>query len=396
MTFRKIRPWAGALVSVPLFVSGALAVTKQGPPPLGGPIEGLTAAQTQDFEDGRSQFLETEGPGNGLGPVFNGTSCGECHRAGALGGASADLRVSRVTRIGGMVNGAYSDLTNVGGPLLQSRSLRELFRNYPIPGEVVPREAQFVSHRITTPLFGSGLIEAIPAQSIVALSQIRQPDGIHGVPNIVINAETGGREVGRFGWKAQVSTLHAFAGDAYLNEMGITSPSFPHENLPQGRPIPPGADLALDPEDGGEDVDGIANYMRYLAPPVPAFTNQRGSQLFATMHCASCHVPAQQTGDSPVGALANKPVNLYSDLLLHRMGPGLADGIRQGAAFGDQFRTAPLWGLSKRRFYLHDGRASTIDQAVRMHGGEATAATSRYVQLSIADRNAVLAFLSGL
>lgn len=400
MTFRKIRPWWGAMISVPLFVSGAFAVSKQGPPPpppLGGPLPGLTSSELLDFQNGRDEFVQTEGPRDGLGPVFNGTSCLQCHHAAAVGGASADLGVSRVTRIGALKNGRYSDLTEVGGPLLQARSLREFNPKYPVPPEVVPPGTQFVAHRITTPLFGAGLIEAIPDQTIINLSNTPQPDGIHGVPNMVVNPETGNTEVGKFGWKAQVSSLHVFAADAYLNEMGITNPLFSHENLPQGKAIPPGADPVPDPEDEGADVDGLANYMRFLAPPPHApQVNIRGSQIFSNLHCASCHVPTLTTGFSTTQALSNKQANLYSDLLLHRMGPGLADNIRQGSSMGDQFRTAPLWGVGRRPFWLHDGRARTLDQAVRMHGGEAAQSASRYSLLNPTDRQTLVQFLMGL
>jgi CxxC motif-containing protein (DUF1111 family) len=400
MTLGKIRPWWGVIVSAPLFVSGAFAVSRQGPPPpppLGGPLPGLSSSELQDFESGRGHFIESEGPLDGLGPVFNGVSCVQCHHAAAVGGASADLTISRVTRIGALRNGVYSDLTELGGPLLQARSLKEFLPNYPVRGEVVPPGAQFVAHRITTPLFGAGLIEAIPDDSILALSRLQQPDGIRGVPNMVVNAETGNTEVGRFGWKAQVSNLHVFAADAYLNEMGITNQLFQHENLPQGKAIPPGADIVPDPEDQGADVDGLANYMRYLAPPPPPRQNNpRGEQLFDSLHCASCHTPVQHTGFSTVAALSNKDVHLFSDLLLHRMGPGLADNIRQGQAMGDQFKTAPLWGVGRRPFWLHDGRARTLDQAIRLHGGEAAQAAQRYSRLLPNDRQTFMQFLMGL
>jgi CxxC motif-containing protein (DUF1111 family) len=393
MTIKKAKPWC-LLMCAPLFLCGA--ATMQGPPP-GGPLQGLTPNELQQFNDGRNTFLRVENTNTGLGPIFNGVSCVQCHRAFAPGGASADLNISRVTRIGAIVNNVYSDLPELGGPLLQSRSLREFNPSFPVAGEIVPRGAQFVGRRITTPLFGDGLIEAIPAQTIINLAQQSQPDGIQGVVNMVTNPETNQLEVGRFGWKAQVSTLHWFAGDAYLNEMGITNPFFPHESSPQGNALPRSADIVRDPEDPGGDVERLTDFMRFLAPtPRAQNLNQRGQELFATMNCASCHVPTLQTGPSSIGALNNRPVNLYSDLLLHRMGAQLADNIRQGNAAGDQFRTAPLWGVGKRPFWLHDGRATTLDQAIRLHGGEAMAATNRYIQLTGPDRQAVIDFLLGI
>lgn len=378
---------------------------QQGGPPrqtatvVGQELPGLSAADQALFDDGRKTFTETETRVNGLGPVFNGVSCAECHKAGAIGGAGLDLGIARVTRIGGMVHGVYSDLTSAGGPVIQARSLKEFDTSCPIVGEVVPPQANYVSHRITTPLFGDGLIEAIPAAAILAQTTVRNPDGIQGTANMVYNPETGATEVGRFGWKAQHSTIHLFAGDAYLNEMGVTNPSFPTENLPQGRPIPPGwGSTGL--EDDGTDVQAFTDFIRLLAPPgrrlpvTPAA--QYGEQVFNAIHCSACHVSSLRTGPNARAALANQAVPLYSDLLLHHMGAGLADGVQQGNAKGDQFRTAPLWGLSRRIYYLHDGRATTYGEAIRNHAGEAAAASSRYAELHPADREALLEFLNSL
>ena len=374
------------------------------PPPLGQPLSGLTSAQLADFKNGSTHFNNVETRADGLGVVFNGVSCVECHKSGAVGGAGVDLTVSRVSRIGGLRNGAYTDLADLGGPVIQARSLREFDKSCPVTGEIVPPQANFVSHRISTPLFGAGLIEAIPDKAILARADKRDPDGVQGTANRLVNPETGLLEVGRFGWKAQHSTLHLFAGDAYLNEMGVSNPSFPVENLPQGRTIPAGwAALAI--EDDGGDVEALADFMRLLAPaqrrPPPVDRMQRndcdnGERLFDAIRCTACHVPVMQTGPNAVAALSNKPVPLFSDLLLHRMGPSLADGIRQRLAKGDQFRTAPLWGLSARKFFLHDGRATTAEEAIQYHDGEAAASRKRYMKLSPADRRALQAFLGQL
>lgn len=376
------------------------APVKQGPPPpppQARALPGLTTAEQQAFNAGYSQFIANETVQSGLGPVFNGISCAQCHRAGAAGGASADLGVSVVTRFGGMVNGQYSDLANLGGPSLQRRSLREILPNYPIPGEVVPPQAQFVSRRISTPMFGAGLIDSIADETILAFAQQgRDPDGVMGLPHMVVDPETGAIQVGRFGWKAQISRLRVFTADAMLNEGGITSTIFPHENLPQGQPIPPGADQVADPEDLGTRLTRLTNYSRFTAPPDSRVLNVHGQELFSQIRCTACHVPVMRTKPSEVQALSEKVVPLYSDLLLHRMGPGLDDGVRQGQAAGDQWRTAPLWGLGQRPFLLHDGRATTIDQAILAHGGEAQRARDRYVALSGPDKQALIQFLSGL
>lgn len=386
--------------AAPIAIFAAAIVNAQGPPPVGGPLPGLTVAEQQRFNDGRAEFLQNENPQTGLGPVFNGVSCVQCHGAGAPGGASIDLGVSVVTRIGGVVNSAYSDLENVGGALIQARSLREIIPSYPVAREVVPAQASIVGRRITTPIFGNGLIEAIPHSTILAAQDPADAnqDGISGRANILFNPETRTKEVGRFGWKCQVSSVHLFAGDAYRNEMGITSPSFPTEVLPQGRAIPPGADLVADPEDvNGNAVARLTDFMRLTAAPAPLTAGSPEARaLFASTGCASCHTPTMTTGANAVAALANKQVNLYSDLLLHDMGTQLADGIRQGLASGTEFRTAPLWGVRFRRFLLHDGRAQTVDQAVRLHGGEATNSISRYLGLTPANRTTLLNFVQGL
>jgi len=207
---------------------------------LGQALPGLTEEQSAAFKDGLQAFSTTETREDGLGPVFNGTSCGECHKAGAIGGASTDLTISRVTRIGGYRNNQYSDLADLGGPVLQARSLKEFDTACPISGEVVPSGNVYVSHRITTPLFGAGLIEAIPDSAILANAGKADADGVKGMANFEINPLNGQKEVGRFGWKAQHSNLEVFAADAYLNEMGITTTLFPTENKPQGNAIPAG------------------------------------------------------------------------------------------------------------------------------------------------------------
>jgi hypothetical protein len=236
---------------------------------LGSGIPGLSATEASDFTVGAEEFAKVETADDGIGPVFNGTSCAECHKAGAVGGAGFDKTVSIVRRIGAMQNGQYTDLVEKGGPVLQRRSINEFDPTINVQPEVVPAEAQFVSHRMTTPLFGAGLIEAIPDATLEALADPndKNGDGISGRVNHVYNPETNRTEVGKFGWKAQVSTLSVFAGDAYLNEMGITTPFFQHENLPQGQALPGDADKVPDPED---DAVAFTHFMKFLAPPHPS------------------------------------------------------------------------------------------------------------------------------
>ncbi len=367
------------------------------------PLNGLTGKPLTDFNDGLAEFKDEETIADGLGPVFNGKSCAECHAVPSVGGSEPNLGVARETRIGGP-NG--DPLVNLGGPLLQQRAISLPGCNN-LAGEVVPQEATFVSLRLSTPLFGAGLMEAIPDTTI--LQNADPGDGISGRPNFVFNPDTRKTELGRFGWKAQVATLHQFAGDAYLNEMGITNPSFPNENRPQGQPIPPGCDTVTDPEDNGSGVKAFENFMKFLAPaPRRTITDQvlrdqvlKGEIVFRSkisggIGCASCHVPMMMTGNNSVKALSQQQVNLFSDLLLHDMGPGLADGIVQGMAQENEFRTAPLWGLSRRNRFMHDGGSNTIEGAILRHDGEAKTARDRFERLSPSERDALLAFLGSL
>jgi CxxC motif-containing protein (DUF1111 family) len=362
---------------------------------LTNPLPGLPEQETSDFMAGLEEFMAVETIEEGLGPVFNGKSCAECHAVPSVGGSEPNLGVGRETRIGRLSNGVFDPLdgsvsVNRGGGLLQQRAID--LPGCHLTGEAVPPEATFVSLRVTPPLFGAGLMEAIPERTI-----LRNASRNGGKPNYVINPDTGRTELGRFGWKAQVATLHQFAGDAYLNEMGITNPSFPTENLPQGQPIPPGCDTVSELEDDGSGVTAFANFMRFLAPaPRGPVTDQvrHGEQVFSTIGCAVCHVPTMTTGPNSVAALSRKPVNLFSDLLLHDVGTG--DGIEQGQAKGNEFRTAPLWGLSRRDRFMHDGRSNTTEEAILRHGGEAQNAASSFGELSPSDRDALLAFLGSL
>lgn len=365
------------------------------------PLSGLSSAQRQAFDDGVDDFEQQEHLDTGLGPVFNGKSCAECHSTGGIGGASPNLSVSVVFHIARIKNGQFDPLTELGGSVLQRRSVKEEKGNLAVLGEVVPKEATIVSKRQTPPLFGAGLIDAIPSAVILSHADPNDinRDGISGRANMVFNPETRRTEVGRFGWKADVPTLHLFAGLAYVNELGITNPSFPKENLPQGKAIQPGWDLFKDLEDDGEDTQHLHDFMRFLAAVLPHGTNattRRGEQVFAALGCASCHTPAMIAGVAPTVALSGKPVPLYSDLLLHDMGNGLADGIVAEQAGGAEWRTSPLWGLSRRLFFLHDGRSRTVTDAITQHGGEATNARHNFQDVNATDRNALLLFLGSL
>jgi CxxC motif-containing protein (DUF1111 family) len=358
----------------------------------GQSLLGLTNAELAAFREGRAAFLEAERPEEGLGPIFNGRSCVQCHGVPAAGGSSP----INVTRFGRVENGVFDPLTALGGSLLQRFSLPS------VPREVIPPAANVVAERESPALFGLGLIEAIPDAAILANAATPKPDGVRGRAAMVGDVTNGQIRVGRFGWKAQHATLLAFSADAYLNEMGITNRFFPIENAPNGnRAALVGHDPIADPEDpavGRGDTDALADFMRLLAPPAPlalTASAQAGQTLFASTGCAACHTPSYTTGTNPIAALSNKRVDLYSDLLLHDMGT-LGDGIAQAAAGMREMRTPPLWGLRASAPYLHDGRASTLDQAIRLHEGEAAVARNRYNGLTAAQRRQLLDFLGSL
>ena len=283
--------------------------------------------------------------------------------------------------------------------------------------------------RIPTPVFGAGLIEAIPDSAILAnmRSNVSQKSamGISGHANSHLsgNVNLSGNDgtITRFGWKAQNKSLLIFSGEAYNVEMGITNQLFPQE-----RDETPGCLFNATPDDtlnftpapppAGtpntavlSDIEGFANFMRLLAPPpapaTPSSTN--GRALFAKIGCAHCHTPSFTTGAKiasgsstrPSAALSNQTANLYSDLLVHHMGKGLADGITQGGAGPDEFRTAPLWGLGQRIFFLHDGRTSNLLEAIREHrsdGSEANQIVQNFAALSPPDQQDLMNFLRSL
>jgi CxxC motif-containing protein (DUF1111 family) len=210
--------------------------------------------------------------------------------------------------------------------------------------------------------------------------------------------------VGRFGWKAQQATLLGFAGDAYLNEMGITNDFGRAENAPNGDDERVMAcDQVADPEDapdpmtGRRGVDNLENVMKFLGPPPRGPITEavtRGEAVFNAIGCATCHTPAMQTGANAIVALDRKTVPLYADLLLHDVGTG--DGIPQAAAAANEIRTAPLWGLRASRPFLHDGSAATVEQAIFAHGGEASRVTQRFRELTAVEKADLLAFLESL
>jgi CxxC motif-containing protein (DUF1111 family) len=363
----------------------------------GDPLPGLTASELALFEAGKAAFQETETAEKGLGPVFNEASCVACHLGPAVGGSTGRFE----TRFGRRSDsGAFDPLVTEGGSLLQDHAIGAVPGFIFLP-EIVPSAANVVAKRRTIPLFGLGLVDATPDDELreIAALQSRLAPDVAGTLASVPDLFSGKPRVGKFGWKNQNPTLLQFSADAYLNEMGFTSPKFPDESCPQGRceqlVYNPRPDLN-DPN--GDDVQAFADFMSFLAPPPrlpPTPESRIGGRVFLAIGCAVCHVPALVTGPSAVRALNRVAYHPFSDFLLHDMG-SLGDGIAQGAAGPRQMRTAPLWGMRAAPSLLHDGRAATPVQAVLAHDGQGRRARDRFASLDAKSRNALLAFLDTL
>jgi CxxC motif-containing protein (DUF1111 family) len=265
--------------------------------------------------------------------------------------------------------------------------------------EQIPTNAA-VAHRSTPPVFGFGLVDSIPESTLLKYEDPNDAngDGISGRANRTIDGR-----VGRFGRKAAVATLFDFNAGALPFEQGVTTPFSPVEETINGKPVPPETDPAPDPEISLEEIKKLDAFVRFLAaPPRASLTSyedkslaKRGEELFTTLKCAACHVPKMTTGPNPIKALDRQPVALYSDLLVHDMGPELAD-ICLGGAGPSEFRTEMLMGLHLREHFLHDGSAKSLQEAIERHGGEALHSRDKYKALSDADKKALLKFLQTL
>jgi CxxC motif-containing protein (DUF1111 family) len=355
------------------------------------PPAGLTTEEHQAFEIGLEDFLEVETVEDGLGPVFNERSCAACHSVPAIGGDSTVVE----TRFGTRDKKKFDPLLSGGGSLIQTDGIGPV-NGCEFVGEELPPETTIVAGRKTTPLFGLGLIEAIPDSALSQLAA-KQPRAIKGKVHQVKDVGQPTR-AGRFGHKAQAATLLQFSGDAYLNEMGITSPNFAQENCPNGDCGLLRCDPVPDPEDDGSGVQAFADFMRLLAPPPRGAITpevQAGEQVFQRIGCAGCHVPTWTTGSSPIAALNGVTFHPYSDFLLHDMG-ALGDGIEQGRARGTEMRTMPLWGLRMRQTFLHDGRTRSLADAIGAHAGQGQAAAEQFHQLSGPDMQLLFEFLQSL
>lgn len=429
--------WSGAaLAQVDPGVRG-------GAPAAGQPLPNLTANERAFFDAGLEDFAEAEGIGDGLGPRFNLDSCGGCHLQPAVGGTSGPVnpQVAVATAFG--ARNTVPAFITPNGPIREARFKRTssgardggVHSLFVISGRAdntgnaggcnivqenfaAAQSANNLIFRIPTPVFGIGLLEEIPERSILqnvaANGVVKALLGISGR----VNRNGSDGRITRFGWKGQNVSGLLFSGEAYNVEMGITNEMFQVERdetqecqLAQ-LPNDVIATDAATPLEAVTAIDKFAVFMRFLAPPAASATTPGGNasiteglNAFVNIGCVQCHTRSLRTENSTVAALRNQEVVLFSDLALHNMGPGLADDIVQGLAGADEFRTAPLWGLGQRIFFLHDGRTRDLLQAVQAHRSagngtfgpsEANTVVDRFNALTATRRQDVLNFLRSL
>ena len=378
-----------------------LAFTQSGPAEAPTGFDDQTngfANQTQ-FDSDRTIFEERETIDDGLGPVYNAQACAECHQNPVTGA------ISQVTELrAGHFDGLLF-INHPGGSLINDRAIDPSIQERVLGGNEVR------TFRTSLNTLGDGFVECIDSNTLFAISS-RQPLGMRGQFIQVPVLEAGNLvRGGRFGWKNQHASLLSFAADAYLNEMGITSPLQPNENTSNGRPVD-AFDKVLDPDNDGQDVEAFARFMRATkAPPrdealAATPDAQRGDQLFTLIGCDVCHVRTIVT--APAGtvinqgaftvpaALGGKAIHPFGDFLLHNVGTG--DGIVQngGQSTRNKVRTAPLWGMRTRDRLMHDGESLSRNEAILRHAGEAALVIFNYRNLSAVDKNALITFLNSL
>jgi CxxC motif-containing protein (DUF1111 family) len=410
-----------------------------GAPGAGGPLPGLTANEAKFFAAGKLDFEEAEQVDEGLGPAMNLDSCGGCHAHPAAGGSSPRVNPQVAFAKKANATNTVPSFINLNGPIREARFVRKpngspdggVHALFTIEGRTDAPGCRLaqpdfaaqvaldnVIFRIPTPVFGAGLIEQIPDAAIRANMSadgvLKTSLGISGR----LNANGNDGTITRFGWKAQNKSLLLFSGEAYNVEMGITSELFQQEREEKaacqfaGAPNSATNAEAVTLLDAVTAIEKFAIFQRFLAAPIPspdtpggAASIGRGQSHFSAVGCAACHTPALLTGNSIVSALNNKTAGLYSDLLLHNMGSRLADGISQGAAGPAEFRTAPLWGLGQRVFFLHDGRTSDVLEAIAAHrsgvallgnASEANEVVGRFNNLGEPQKQDLLNFLRSL
>ena len=423
-------------------------------PGAGDPLQGLTAGQLEYFNTGKTEFGTAEDVPDGLGPRMNLDSCGGCHAQPAAGGTSPAVnpQIAFATKDGG--TDTAPSFLRPNGPVREARFVKNsdgspdggVHAIFTItartgatgctltqPNFAAQLANNNVIFRIPTPAFGTGLMEQIPDSAILANqaagSSQKSTLGIKGRPNFsvsgrAISGQTNNNgndgTIARFGWKAQNKSLLLFSAEAYNVEMGITNEIFQTERDETANcqfATTPNDVQNLDavtPQEATTAIQAFSNFMRFLAPPTPstdtpggATSISNGKQLFSSVGCALCHTPSMMTGATmasgsyrqPSAALSHQQANLFSDLLVHNMGDRLADGVTQGLAGPSEFRTAPLWGVGQRVFFLHDGRTSNLITAIEDHaspGSEANQVVQRFNALNAQSQQDLINFLRSL
>lgn len=400
---------------------------------LGDPLPGLTAEQFDQFNEGLQEFTKLDCMDDGLGPVFTGPvppldcptgdgsamACSTCHDRNAAGGGSTLGMVE--TRYGRVDDQGYFDpLLEWGGSLRKHNGIGEMHdipghpecEGYDFTGEVVPDPATVTAQRRSLPLFGLTYLNHVSdreIRNIADLERIFTPETA-GRAALVTDPLSGQIVLGKFGWKAQVPSLEIFAGDAYVNEMGITNFIFPNENCSplqdchsECNPDQNQPNDMPDPKTGITDTEKFQNFMRFLDiyPQALRFPDREGLELFIRTGCAECHLPALVTGPNPqIPALDRRPFYAFTDGLLHDMGPS-GDGIAQGGAARFEMRTAPLMGLSTQKVngefsLFHDGQSNSIEAAILRHDGQGRRSAINFDALPPAAKAALIQFLNSI
>jgi mono/diheme cytochrome c family protein len=358
----------GVILQMPAFGAGDVTASLE--------QDASNAGANGAIAQGGFLFSYSLEPDQGLGPLFNGTSCNTCHTAGGPG-ATPD---SFVVRVGRITPNGFDPLIPNGGPIARQHSVAELGVPCGLPTGVPPN-ANVTSLRSAMTLRGTSLIDTILEREILAV-QAAEPAAVRGHPNVLPDGR-----IGRFGWKAQTAALVEFMGEAQRDELGLTNPLQPRDLVSGCHANEPS------PEADAVPLTSLVAFLNTIDPPTPApmCLSSPGALVFAQVGCANCHTPSMPGPGSPTAS--EHPVQLYSDLLLHDMGPDLADHIEQGQASGSEFRTMPLWRVSDRPHFLHNGSATNLTDAIRAHGGQGAAAAGAFEQLTDADKAALLAFL---
>jgi CxxC motif-containing protein (DUF1111 family) len=429
-------------------LGGALTVKRSGKEAYKQMAPNAGGQRFPQFMFGQRQFTTEWDPApgqvpdtDGLGPTFNAVACASCHINNGRGrppesGEAFESILVRLSVPGSDEHGgpvalaaygkqlqhrAVAGADPEGTAIIEWKTVTGAFADgtsYQLRKPIVsftdlaygemPKDLQY-SLRVANPVFGLGLLESVPDSTLLAIADPPDADGnnVSGRVNMVWDPESKTRVPGRFGWKANVATIKLQTAGAALGDMGITTPLNPTDNCPavQDSCLQISGRHSEEPEFRPEFFDQLVRYLQLLAVPAQrdAENVREGQALFFRSGCVNCHLPTLVTGpNEDFPELAEQTFHPYSDLLLHDMGPGLADNRSDHVANGREWRTPPLWGIglsatvTGHSTYLHDGRARSLREAIIWHGGEAAAAREAFLKMSRADRESLLAFLASL